>query len=244
VKQKQLFIITGGSKGLGAGLLHSAFEHGHVTMNIARAPSQEPSEVLFIQHNLKDFSGLPEKISGHLKTMELSQFEVLHLINNAAVIEPVGNISNFESQKIKEHLEINFVTPVLLTSEFLKMTKDFKGWRTVTNISSGAAYRPITAWSLYCATKAGLKMFTENLQLDAESEKIKFISFSPGVMDTQMQSTIRAKTPEEFSDVERFRQLKAKGQLRNPRDVAEALVELLINPKKINKVEYDIAELS
>ena len=53
-------------------------------------------------------------------------------------------------------------------------------------------------------------MFTRTFGFEQEDEElpVRMISFSPGVMDTDMQAVIRSSSKEDFHDIERFRNLK------------------------------------
>jgi NAD(P)-dependent dehydrogenase (short-subunit alcohol dehydrogenase family) len=53
---------------------------------------------------------------------------------------------------------------------------------------------------------------------------VEVVSLAPGVIDTPMQGVVRSASPEEFVDVERFRQMKAQGELRAPADVAADII--------------------
>ena len=55
---------------------------------------------------------------------------------------------------------------------------------------------------------------------------VEIVSLAPGVIDTPMQGIVRSASPEEFVDVERFRQMKAAGELRDPGEVAADILRL------------------
>ena len=50
---------------------------------------------------------------------------------------------------------------MILTSTFMKHTKDWKVDKRVINISSGAGKNPYFGWGAYCTAKAGVNMFTQ-----------------------------------------------------------------------------------
>ena len=52
------------------------------------------------------------------------------------------------------------------------------------------------------------------------------MSLAPGVIDTPMQAVVRGASAESFSDVERFRAMKAEGVLRPADDVAADILRL------------------
>src|SRR5699024_12833001 len=98
-------------------------------------------------------------------------------------------------------------------------------------ITSGAAERPIYGWSAYGSSKASMNMYTKTVALEQASLQTgnKIIAFSPGIMDTEMQQTIRMSDPTAFQDVDTFRHYKKNDQLQDPQIVGEILVNILLN---------------
>ncbi len=71
---------------------------------------------------------------------------------------------------------------MLLSSAFIKHTKDWNVDKRIINISSGAAQNPYFGWAAYCTTKAGVNMLTKCIALEETDKKypVKVISFAPG----------------------------------------------------------------
>lgn len=111
---------------------------------------------------------------------------------------------------------------------FLGATAALAPVRRVINISSGAGRRAIYGWSAYCAAKAGIDMVSNVAALEAKTAGtgVEIVSLAPGVIDTPMQEAVRSASAEQFVDVERFRQMKAAGELRAPADVAADILRL------------------
>lgn len=239
----KLFIISGASKGLGASLLNLVLDDNHVAISISRTKNNKHSHHFHIAHDLARPKGLDAKLEKALTKIDLKKIKAVHLINNAAVIEPIGDVENFQLEEMEKHLKVNLLTPMSLCSWVLR-TFDKKMPITIVNISSGAAFHPIINWSLYCGTKSGLKMFTDCLGVDYQTRKnFRAFSFSPGVMDTNMQATIRKQTKKTFKNIERFKQLKQKNELLSPDKVAMGLYSLIQSPKNITETHYDIRNL-
>lgn len=236
----QLFIITGTTKGLGLALAQKAVEEGHFVLSISRSASLKHSSFLNIKHDLMNVKGIDKKLEAALKKIDLKKISAIHLINNAAVINPIGSALDFSLDDIDSHMQVNVIAPMYLTSLVLKTFKRKKCLQTYTNISSGAGVRTIPGWSLYCSAKAGLRMFTDCLQNDFEGENKHFLDFSPGVMDTNMQATIRKQKSKAFTRLEDFRQLKEKNLLLSADKVAGVLMGILLNPKAIKQIHFDV----
>jgi len=237
----EFFIVTGASRGLGAAIAKLALQRGHQVAAIARSAMKPQERLDIFQRDLNKIDELPDLMREVLSRHGLTQFTAIHLINNAAVLEPIGAVPNLDAGKLEQNIRINLIAPMALSSAFLKQTEAFKGTRTVVNISSGVADSPLASWSAYSAAKSGLKNFSHALALELKGdERTRVISFSPGIMDTEMQATIRRQSKETFADVDRFKRYKAEGQLLPPETVAKTLLKLLENPARLSRVDLNV----
>jgi NAD(P)-dependent dehydrogenase (short-subunit alcohol dehydrogenase family) len=100
--------------------------------------------------------------------------------------------------------------------------------RRILQISSGAGRKAYAGWSVYCATKAALDHHTRCVALD-RTPGLRISAIAPGVIDTDMQALIRGSTDENFPDRPRFVEMHREGKLRSARQVARAVVELLLS---------------
>ncbi|MDQ0217775.1 (S)-benzoin forming benzil reductase [Peribacillus cavernae] len=245
------YMITGASKGLGEAVSVQCFQEGNHCILVARSTNValieraklQGAQVTSISADLSIMEQLPAVIERVFS--EIGNSDELYLINNAGVVEPIKPAGQLEQGKLELSMKLNYLAPVILTNSFIDKTKDFTGKKTVVNISSGAALRPIHGWSAYCSTKAGLEMFTRVAGLEQQKEEnpVKIISFSPGIMDTGMQANIRMADEKDFADAELFQSYKDKGTLRSPQLVAEKLFRLLEGDQLENGKFYDIKEL-
>ncbi|MGE7603646.1 (S)-benzoin forming benzil reductase [Peribacillus sp. NPDC097675] len=242
------FIITGASRGLGAAIAEQCLNKGDHCILISRIPHPELAEkavmagakLSFIYMDLFDGSQLLPLIDKILT--ELDEESDIYFINNAGVIDPIKTVGNLEQENIEVSMRVNFMAPVVLADAFINRTKDWKQKKVMVNISSGAAKNSYHGWAAYCSTKAGLEMFTRvaGLEQEKESYPMTLISFSPGVMDTQMQETIRSADEKDFSDRSKFHAYKDKGLLRSPEFVAEKLLHLLEHTDLENGKFYEL----
>lgn len=239
----ELFIITGTTKGLGHALMNKALENGHFVLSLSRKKVISHKNLIHLTMNLSKPTLVEKKLHHLDKLISFRKFNSVHLINNAAQIEPIGLIEDQNSKSIIEHLNCNLITPIILTKFFLHKFKQGNKQLNIINISSGAATLPLLDWSLYCSGKSGLRMFTECLDQDYKiREKIRFLDFSPGVMDTSMQTTIRNQHQKNFRKINDFKDLKTNNKLLSPELVANAIIELLKDQNKITKTHYSISE--
>ena len=124
------------------------------------------------------------------------------LINNAGVIEPIAALAEGDPAAWARNIGINLAGAYHAIRAILPgMLR--AGGGTIVNLSSGAAHRPLEGWSAYCAAKAGLAMLTEALAVETAGSGIRVFGFAPGVIDTDMQVSIRASGVNRISRIPR-----------------------------------------
>jgi NAD(P)-dependent dehydrogenase (short-subunit alcohol dehydrogenase family) len=113
------------------------------------------------------------------------------MINNAGVIEPIAHLADSDPDSWDQTVDTNLkgvyhgmraALPVMIAA----------GGGTIINISSGAAYGPVEAWSHYCAAKAGATMLTRCADAEARGKGVRVLGLSPGTVATEMQREIAA----------------------------------------------------
>lgn len=216
---RKVFIITGANRGLGNAFANVLMkDEKHFVISISRSLSEEQKSYSatnfhFLELDLSQNS-IDKKITG-LK--ELINNEAIYFINNASIIEPISKIEDLEEIDIDSTFSVNVKSTILITKYLLQHFNQNK--LSFVNISSGAASRPISNWSLYCSSKAYIKMFFN--VAEAEYPNHRFFNIDPGVMDTNMQQSIRES---DFPEVSNFKNLKVEGKLKSPK---EAAIEIL-----------------
>lgn len=245
------YIITGASRGLGEAIVQELFDTNHVIYYVARTKNQALEELAASNHiplyfekcDLSEVNQVGSVMKRIFSKIELKQAKKITLINNAGMVDPIKNVGHADAEDIIANVHVNFLAPVLLCEYFIKETKEFIGQAVIVNITSGAANRTTAGWSLYGSTKAGVNMFTKTIGFEQKEHehKVIAIAFSPGIMDTAMQRTIRTASKEDFSSIEQFKEYHEKGLLRAPGYVAKVLVDLLAAPLENGRI-YDIKE--
>ncbi|MED0983217.1 (S)-benzoin forming benzil reductase [Bacillus paramycoides] len=230
-------IITGTSQGLGEAIAAQLLEENTTIISISRRENKEltkltkqkNSHCIFHSVDLQDVHNLETHFNEIFSSIKKDTVSSIHLINNAGTVAPMKPIEKSESELLITNVHINLLAPMILTSTFMKHTKNWKVEKRVINISSGAGKNPYFGWGAYCTTKAGVNMFTQCVATEeAEREfPIKIVAFAPGVVDTNMQKQIRGANKEDFTNLDRFTALKAEGKLLSPEYVAKAIRNLL-----------------
>jgi benzil reductase ((S)-benzoin forming) len=223
-------IITGGNKGIGNGIVSAYKNNGYEIISIARTLNQlvEYKDVKQIVLDLSNTEDLENAFSQIFNAIDKDTVERIVFINNAGTLGKIGRLENNSVLDIQNIIQINTITPFLLTSVFLKETQNWNCSKKIINISSGAAVKPYYGWSLYCASKAAIDMMTKAVAVEQETIEngTKIVAIYPGVVDTDMQSQIRNSSPESFIDVQRFIDLKDSNSLANIETIGQEIFEI------------------
>ena len=157
---------------------------------------------------------------------DTSDIEKITLINNAGTLGKIGRIEAIDD--IAQTVALNTIAPLLLTSTFIRLTKNWQAVKHIINISSGAAHKPYYGWTVYCATKAAIDMMTKTIALEQEAvpNGVKILAVYPGVVDTQMQAKIRESDKASFPSIDRFLDLKSTNSLANATTVGKQIYDI------------------
>jgi benzil reductase ((S)-benzoin forming) len=231
-------IVTGASRGLGEALAKRLLDEQITVISVARTENEELRNLalqkgLYYKHyscNLSLENEVQEVFMIIAHYIFLKNPKEIYVFNNAGVIEPIHTVGNLDQTPIIRNIQVNLIAPILITNIFLKKAQQANTKVYAINITSGAAIRSIEGWSVYCSAKAGLNMFTQTTALEqvAMGTDNKIIAFSPGVMDTKMQETIRASSNEAFKELEKFKEFKANNTLLSADVVGAALIDLVL----------------
>nr|MBI1230657.1 SDR family NAD(P)-dependent oxidoreductase [Cytophagales bacterium] len=240
--EKQLYILTGSSKGLGRALVKELLDADNTyVIGISREAVDEGDRYTHISLDLVDIDQIVARID---EIFPEGDFKSVTLINNAGWIGEIAPLGLLDPQGILNIHLINVVAPAVLMNAFASKYRGSTAQKAVVNISSGAASKAVDGWSGYCASKAALNQLSLVAQKEADLHRngIRYIALSPGVVDTPMQDTIRSASRENFSQWRKFRDLKDEGTLSTPKATAAKVIQLLNNLDSIPGVLLDVRE--
>jgi len=152
------------------------------------------------------------------------------LINNAAIVAPLGPTQKLQPDDVQAALTINVAAVTVLTSLVLPGMLT-GGWGRIVNISSGIAEHPaaMIGGNVYAATKAALEAHTINLAAELDDTGITVNAYRPGAVDTAMQAWIRSQSPDAIGHAlhDRFVSSHASGELLSAEASAAPLLQRL-----------------
>jgi benzil reductase ((S)-benzoin forming) len=237
------YFITGTSKGIGKALADEILLRENVSVTgIGRTNSRAAKNFVFVPLDLSDVSAVRE-----FEFSSCSGAKNIYLVNNAGALGEVKHLGDFSDENFEEVINLNLTAVMILTNKFLAAFSRKNVPLVILNISSGAGKNAIDGWSAYCASKAGLDMFSRVLaEENAISGKkhIRVFAVAPGVVDTAMQDQIRTNSIDDFSRIQQFKEYKSSGQLADPRLIAQKLMSILDLPEKFAETVFSVKDLA
>jgi 3-oxoacyl-[acyl-carrier protein] reductase len=220
-------VVTGGSRGIGLGIVRRLAADGYRVAAIARktgddlARAQSDAErsgsgaVEYVPFDLEAVNEIPEFVRKLRKDLG----PIHGLVNNAG-IGLDGALALMQTSQIERMIRLNTVSPIVLTKYVVRHMLADGGGRVV-NVSSIVAFTGYSGLSVYSATKASLIGFTRSLAREVGRMGVTVNAVAPGFVDTEMTHGL---------DEERRQQIVRRSALRRlvgVEDVAEAVLYLL-----------------
>lgn len=188
--KNQVAIVTGGGRGIGKEICKKLASDGCNIVTFSRTLSEIKATEKEIKkigvkalgfvadvRNKKEVSAVVERCLDQFGKIDI-------LVNNAGVAEfrPFLEISD---KKWNEIIDINLKGVIICTKLVLPyMIK--KGYGRIINIASGAGQRGFYGLVPYCASKFGVRGFTQSLAMEIENPNIKIYAVCPGAVATSM----------------------------------------------------------
>jgi len=185
----KIILITGSSQGIGKETALEFAKNGAkvvVTYNSNKKKGEEVfkeckkfNESLLIELNIKDKESIKNCVE---KTID--KFGAIDiLVNNSGVLE-WKKLSEQNEDEIENQIETNLHGLIKMTKKVLPY---FQGQDEgiIINLSSAAGKEAYEGLTVYCATKFGVRGFTQALAKELP-KGIKIFSINPGMTSTQM----------------------------------------------------------
>jgi NAD(P)-dependent dehydrogenase (short-subunit alcohol dehydrogenase family) len=226
----QAAIVTGVSRGLGEALASALVARGFTVLGVGRRSSAKlgGDRFRFVHCDLGEPAAIAARVGPAFDALAAEQPQSVTLINNAALAGPIARIGTLDITDAQRSLATNVAAPLALADLFLRTFTDAAVERRIINISSGSAVHALDGTGIYSMSKAALEMLTLSIAADHNENTFRCISLRPGIFETDMQRTMRSQDPAKFPSVALFRGFKEQGLLKDPAEVAAAIVERMV----------------
>ena len=195
IKNKKV-ILTGAGSGVGKELTKKLLNLGASVLGIDI--NKENLETFQNDLNNPNFKTYIMDVS---KKEEIEKFKTWYLenikkldilINNAGIIQPFIKVEDLSDEIINKVMNVNFFGPLNLVRAFMDLLRK-KEETYIVNVSSMGGYFPFPYQTIYGASKAALKIFTEGLYAELSNSNVKTMIVLPGGMETDITSNSGVK---------------------------------------------------
>jgi 3-oxoacyl-[acyl-carrier protein] reductase len=218
-------IVTGGSRGLGLGIVRAYLAAGEQVTTCARSTTPEVEALAADPRWADRFHFLPldlmdRSATGGFVRAAIDRFGPVRVLVNNAGIAPDGMIGLVPDRDVDDVIDLNLKGTIALTRLVVRnmLAKGQGGW--IVNISSIVGMSGYRGLSVYSATKAALDGFTRALSRELGPVGIVVNSVAPGYLRTELTHGF---DPDQLQQIVRR---TPAGRLGEPEDVARAVLFL------------------
>jgi 3-oxoacyl-[acyl-carrier protein] reductase len=220
-------IVTGGSRGLGLGIVRRLVCEGYGAIAVARqmsdplastieqAEASRPGSLDFLPFDLSDVQEIPNLV----KKVRKDFGPIYGLVNNAAQGSD-GALALMHTAQIERLIRVNTLSPIVLTKYVVRHMMADGGGRVV-NVASIVGFTGYSGLSVYSATKASLIGFTRSLAREVGPRGVNVNAVAPGFLDTEMTQGLDGEGRQKVA------RRSALGRFPEVDDVADAVEFLL-----------------
>ena len=229
VENKQI-IITGAGGGLGRELVLGLLSKGAriiaidinqpaLNETIKQAGDNNPNVVGYLL-NITDKKAVEE-----LAIEIINKYGVIDgLINNAGIIQPFVKLNDLSYDVIERVFNVNFLGTLYLTKALLPHFLS-RPEAHIVNIASMGGFLPVPGQTIYCASKAAVKLMTEGLSAELSETNVRVSIVFPGAMNTNIMGNSGLETKKQKSWEQ------SPVEILSPTDAAK----MIINGMEANK---------
>jgi NAD(P)-dependent dehydrogenase (short-subunit alcohol dehydrogenase family) len=216
---QKVAIVTGASKGIGAGLVTAFLDRGYGVIansrNIAKDnPFPKSDHLALVEGDIADSS-----TSARIAETALSRFGRVDVLANNAGIYFSKGFTDYTVEDLRSLVSVNIEGFFFITQLVIKQLVAQKSGGSIVNITSTLVEHPIAGAnsSVPMITKGGLEAVTRSLAIEYVDQGIRVNAVAPGIVDTPMHKD----DPREF-----LKTLQPMGQLSSVGDIVNAVLYL------------------
>ncbi|GAA4664731.1 SDR family oxidoreductase [Gordonia humi] len=211
-------LVTGGARGVGAGVSDVLQAHGaHVVVCARREPESSVAGRDFVSCDVRDSAAVESMIGGIVER----HGRLDGVVNNAGG-SPFALAADASDRFTQKILELNLLSPLIVSRAAFAAMREQDGGGAIVNVSSVSGHRPSPGTSAYGAAKAGLDNATTSLAVEW-APAVRLNSVVCGPVQTEL-SQLHYGDEDGIAAVGRTIPM---GRLALPSDVGQAVAFLL-----------------
>lgn len=192
---RQTILVSGGSRGLGLGLVETLLNDGQNVATFSRKPTPDmqrlseryPQTFMFSESDISQPEHFPQLIG----SIERNLGRLTALVNNAGIVDE-QLLARQKQDAIERLISVNLRGPLLLTRQAIRGMM-IQGHGRIVNISSIVSVSGYKGTVAYSATKGGINAMTRALARELGGRGITVNTVAPGYMETDLVKNMSAK---------------------------------------------------
>jgi len=196
----RIIIVTGAGSGMGRALTSQllskgatvvAIDRNAITLEETRALATTGTERLLTR--VVDITDRQALVA--LRTeLSAGASGVDGIINNAGIIQPFVPVSMLDDAVIERVMQVNFYGTLNMVRTFLPHLLT-RPQAHIVNVSSMGGFLPVPGQTIYGASKAAVKLFTEGLHAELADTAVRVTLVLPGAVDTNITRNSGVEMP-------------------------------------------------
>ncbi|MEN9700028.1 MAG: hypothetical protein RLZZ301_1226 [Bacteroidota bacterium] len=208
-------IITGAGSGMGRELALQCLKKGASVLALdlhseALAQTKELAGILSSAIHCYVLNVADRKAVEAFVQQAIEQHHAIDgVFNNAGIIQPFEKVEHLSYEAIERVMNVNFYGPLYLTKAVLPHLKS-RPEAHIINTSSMGGFLPVPGQSIYGASKAAVKLFTEALYAELKNSNVKVTVVFPGAIATNITQNSGIESPSSDQAAGNFKMLSAQ----------------------------------
>ncbi|KAK0388753.1 hypothetical protein NLU13_4996 [Sarocladium strictum] len=162
----------------------------------------------------------PDEVRGFVGSLPEEWRDIHVLVNNAGLVKGLARSPDIAEEDMATMFNTNVTGLINLTQAVLPiyLSRPNGGSGDIINIGSIAGREPYAGGSIYCASKAAVRSFTDSLRKELIATRVRVIEVDPGQVETEF-SVVRF-----YGDKEKAKKVYEGVEPLTPDDIAEVVV--------------------
>ncbi len=186
----KVIVVTGAGGGIGRELVTQLLEKGASVAAVLNKSGIDDIKALTTVYGAK-LSIQIANLANRDEVVKLPEAVIAShgcidgIINNAGILQPFVSVNDLDYEHIQRVMDVNFYGTLYMCKSFLPYLLN-RPEAHITNVSSMGGFLPVPLQSIYSASKAAVKLFTEGLHSELRNTNVGVTIAMPGGVDTKI----------------------------------------------------------